>query len=422
LPSSGPNVFQCWSLTDKAGAVTFRQFAEQGWTDAQLVEHGYAVGCRKHYRKDALHCPWCGRGSEPNQVVEWCPEAAEDALTTIATRSLDTVEHYFGNAVEIISSCLRALFISAPGKDLIASDYSAIEAVVLAELSGETWRQEVFRTHGLIYEKTLSDITGIPFEEILAFKKRTGQHHPQRKPLGKIPELASGYAGWVGAWVQFGADEFFTEPEIKDKILIWRNKSPNIVEFWGGQYRGLPWDANRREELFGLEGAAIAAVLNPGHAFSPAPSATGHGHKIVYQMFGDALYCQLPSGRLLTYHRPRLHHSDRMGGGWALTYEGFNTNPKNGPRGWIRMSTYSGKLTENVVQATSFDILAHAIVALEAAGYPVVLHVHDEIVVEVPEGWGSSEDVERIMMTLPAWAEGWAIKAAGGWRGKRYRK
>lgn len=421
LPSAGPNVFQCWSLTAKAGSLTFKQFKDQGWSDVQLIEHGYAVGCKRHYRKDALACPWCGVAS-PAATVEWCAEAAEDALQVIAHASLDLVEYYFGNAVEIVASCLRALFISAPGHDLIASDYSAIEAVVLAELAGETWRQEVFRTHGLIYEKTLSDITGIPFDEILDFKKRTGQHHPQRKPLGKIPELASGYGGWVGAWVQFGADEFFNEAEIKEKIKIWRAKSPNIVEFWGGQFRGAPWDADRREELFGLEGAAIAAVMNPGQAYSPAyhPNSTGHGHKIAFQTLGDVLYCRLLSGRLLTYHRPRLYTSER--GGWGLTYEGWNTNPKNGPKGWVRMSTYGGKLTENIVQATSFDILANAIVNLERAGYPVVLHVHDEIVVEVPEGWGSVEEVERIMMQLPDWAAGWAIKAAGGWRGKRYRK
>ena len=130
----------------------------------------------------------------------------------------------------------------------------------------------------------------------------------------------------------------------------------------------------------------------------------------------------LPSGRELTYHRPLLELSSKRPGTYELSFEGWNTNPKGGAPGWIRQTTYSGKLVENIVQAVARDILAYAIVNLEAAGYSIVLHVHDEIVSEVLQKYGSIEEFERIMSTMPAWADGWPVVARGGWRGRRYRK
>lgn len=217
----------------------------------------------------------------------------------------------------------------------------------------------------------------------------------------------SGYQGWLGSWKAFGADEFMTDPEIKAAILAWREASPAIVELWGGQQRG--WD--KTPDYYGVEGMFVQAVLYPGFKF------TYRGLEFVQR--GDAIFVKLPSGRELTYHRVRLGQGRR---GYSISYEGWNTNPKNGPMGWIRMETWGGRLVENITQAAARDILRHAIVNLEAAGYPVVLHVYDEIIVEVPEGFGSIEDFERIMMILPWWAKTWVIKAAGGWRGKRFRK
>jgi len=142
-------------------------------------------------------------------------------------------------------------------------------------------------------------------------------------------------------------------------------------------------------------------------------------------MHGDCLYCRLPSGRFLTYHNPRLVPSSReYARPWEkeLSYMGENTNPKKGPKGWIRMKLYGGVLFENVVQAVARDIQAEAIVRLEAAGYRVVLHTHDEICCEVRKGWGSIEELERIMCDVADWARAWPVKAAGGWRGPRYGK
>jgi DNA polymerase len=341
------------------------------------------------------------------RVIEWNPKAVDDALTIINTGSLECVEYYFDDAIATVSACLRGLIISAPGHDLICSDYSAIEAVVLAALAGEEWRLEVFKTHGQIYEMSAAKVTGLDFQEFGLYKSQEGKHHPYRK-IGKVAELASGYQGWLGAWKQFGADEFFSDDEIKQAILAWRDASPNIVEFWGGQQK--KWQSH----YYGLEGAAILATLSPGIWFNH--------NSISYIVKNDILYCQLPSGRNLCYHKPRLAPSTRRENTYALSFESWNANPTQGKPGWIRLDTYGGKLTENVVQAVARDILAYAIINLENAGYPVVIHVHDEIVVEVSENFGSVAEVEFIMSTMPEWAKDWPLKAKGGWRDKRYQK
>jgi DNA polymerase len=368
----------------------------------------YLCGCGRH-SSPAPACAWCGVPRPPTaKPVEWCVEAVEDALAVIARRDLAEVERVFGDAMLAVSGCLRGLFTAAPFHDLIASDYTAIEAVVLAAMAGEAWRLDVFRAKRDIYLESISRSTGMLLENLLAHKTRTGSHHPLRQK-GKVQELALGYGGWLGALKAFGAEG--TEEEMKQQILAWRAASPAIVEFWGGQSR----DFGRTPGMFGLEGAAVQAVLNPGQRQHVGQSG------VSYLMHEDALYCQLPSGRYLTYHRPRLEHTGSWRG-YSLSFEGYNTNPNAGAMGWVRMQTYSGKLCENVVQAVARDIQRHAIVNLERAGYPVVLHVYDEDVSEVPQGWGSIEEFESIMNRMPPWAAGWPVTASGGWRGARYRK
>lgn len=365
----------------------------------KVVKCDDASGCGKHYGPHLDNCPWCGADAAFSGGAEWGIEAVDDALLVIASNNLSYVEHYFGDAVAVVSGCLRGLFSAAPGCELICSDYSAIEAVVLAALAGEEWRLDVFRTHGKIYEMSAAKITGIPFEEFKRHKEETGDHHPMRKKVGKVAELASGYQGGYGAWLAFGADKHLAEQEIRDAIKAWRKESPNIVKFW-----------------YGLEDAAVAAVQNPGQCFEY--------RGITYGVKDDVLYCQLLSGRRLTYHQPRLHPDVTPWGKQVLklTYMGWNTDYKKGPTGWMRLETYGGKLCENVVQATARDILTYALKNVERAGYSVVLHIHDEIVSEVLSGTGSIEEFERIMATLPPWCADWPIKAAGGWRGNRYRK
>ena len=387
--------------------------------------------CGHHHQPAAKACPWCGLLVPPGKKPEsdWTPAAAQDAIDVIRTGSLATLQLVFGDALAAIAGALRGLYVAAPGHDLICSDYNSIEAIGLAMLAGEAWRIEVFQTHGKIYETSAAKITGIPFEEMMAMRgydmsqpqwwnqKVSGPHHPSRQKLGKVSELASGYQGWIGAWKAFGADAFLSDEEMKNAILAWREASPAVVHFWGGQETGPRW--NRTPLMFGVEGMAVSAVCDPGTEY-PVMRLDGTRSGVTFVMRADVLYCRLPSGRYLTYHHPRLSPSER--GGQAISYEGYNTNPKNGPVGWIRMNTWGGRLVENINQAACRDIMTFACRNLEAAGYPVVLHIYDEIVSEIPEGWGSQAEFEAIMERRPPWAHDWPIRAPGAWRAKRYRK
>ena len=369
--------------------------------------------CGTYSGRHWLMCRRCGAPFTKSDQKSWTWKAVDQVAEIIQTRSLAAVEGAFGDALLALSGVIRGLFIAGPGQDLITSDYSSIEAVVAAVLSGEEWRIQAFREKQDIYLVSASRITLKPAAFYAAHLAETGDKHPDRQKIGKPAELGLGFGGWLNGWRQFDSSDTFTDEEVKANILAWREASPAIVEMWGGQTRGKPWRPDRYE-LFGLEGMAIAAVQNPGKCFAY--------REITYGMKGDALFCRLPSGRLLTYHRPRLAPSSRWEGQIELTFEGWNTNPKNGPMGWVRINTFGGRLFENVVQAVANDILRFANVTLERAGYPIILRVHDELIAEVPEGTGSIEEFERLMATLPDWAKDWPVRAADGWRGKRYRK
>jgi DNA polymerase bacteriophage-type len=282
----------------------------------------------------------------------------------------------------------------------------------------------------------------VPFEEFAEHKARTGQHHPLRQK-GKIGELAFGYGGWLGAAAAFGMPG--SDDEIKDDILAWRRASPAVEWLWGGQTRGaagrvvrnalLPGYAGTVDDrlhwlraakqwddetyYYGVEGMAMQALLAPG-TWNDVARLDGTSAGIAFLYRGNVLYCRLPSARVITYRNPQWETSDR--GGYALSYEGANTNPKNGPVGWIRMRTWGSRLVENINQGTCRDILAPACIALEARQYPVVLHVYDEIVSEIPVDFGSTDEYEQIVTVPPAWAHDWPIRAPGTWREPRYGK
>jgi len=367
--------------------------------------------CEKPYGQHVTHCPHCGCASVLTTKSGWKWEAVDHAVEVIRTGSLDEVERVFGDALLTLSGCIRGLFTSAPGHDLICSDYSSIEAVVTAVLAGEQWRIDAFNNKEDIYLRSASRVTGTPYEEYLAHPDGP-KAHPDRQNIGKPAELGLGFGGWIGAWRQFDSSDTFTDEEAINNIKAWRAASPAIVELWGGQVRGVPWSKNY--ELFGMEGTAINAIKNPGQVFDCRGMKFG--------VKDDIMYLRLLSGRLLTYHKPRLSPHHRWDDQLAISFEGYNTNPQKGKIGWIRMSTYGGDLMQGAVQATARDLMFHSIPHLWRAGYPVVLRVHDELVAEVPEGFGSIEELERIMGTVPAWAGGWPVRASDGWRGKRYRK
>lgn len=415
------------------------------------------AACERPFRTTLDACPWCA-GVERKGKPAWRVEMVDVVLSVMAMGSLDLVEWYFGDAALCISGCIRGLFVAAPGHELIASDYSAIEAVVIAMLAGEQWRIDAFRRGDPIYLLSASKITGTSVQTYLDYFEQNGDHHPDRQNIGKVAELGLGFGGWINAWLAFDDSGTFSEPEIKKLIVAWRDASPAIVEFWGGQHRGRPWDPDRRPELYGVEGHAVLALQHPGQVFTyrgiqfftretaPAgrvwreniwtldPSRDPKNYDSFLDEYGfyapgwvttppkQALIIRLPSGRDLTYHDATLTQSDRDPSEWSIVYWTWNTNTKYGPPGWGPMATFGGRLTENIVQAVAHDIMRHAVLLLRAHGYPTILHVYDEIVAEIPIGAGSLEEFERLMMTRPPWAADWPIVAAGGWRGRRYRK
>ena len=382
--------------------------------------------CRRPHKHDVDACPWCAVPAPPiARKRQWLPEMVPHVLEIMRSRSLGLVEWFFGDALLAISGCLRGLFIAALGYDLIASDYSAIEAVVAAEISGEEWRRDTLRRRVDIYLASASKITGTPLQTYLDYYDSHGEHHPDRQAVGKIAELALGYGGWEGAWRAFDPDEANKSTEqIEGIIRAWRDASPQIVAHWGGQRVRDNWQW--RDELYGIEGAVIRAIQAPGSYHVPNPPSVGGIRPfpvdIGFYVRDDILRMVLPSGREIKYWNPRLEPSTKRPGTLAISYNTWNSNPKYGPMGWVRMATWGSRIYENADQAIAHDILRGAILRLRAAGYPTVLHVYDEIVGEVPEGTGSIEEFERLMLPTEPWAQGWPIRAAGGWRGKRYRK
>jgi DNA polymerase len=388
--------------------------------------------CGRHVGAKCEDCPEClaNRFTKNN---DWTVKSVEYAISDIMGQNLDNLINVWGDVVALMCGCLRGLFIASKGKKLICVDFSAIEAVAAACLSRCQWRIDVFNTHGKIYEQSAANATGVSFAEILQYKKDNGMHHPARKTIGKVRELAAGYGGWIGAFLAFGAGDFMTDAEIKADILKWRAESPEIERMWGGQYSHCgPGKWDYKPELFGLEGMAIKAILNPGECF--------HHIDISYAVYNDVLFCRLPSGRFLHYHKPRLTQthdklgrdctSERIDGEWVktkvrdtwqITFEGHNSNPQKGAVGWQVLETYGGRLFENVDQAVSTDIQFLALERAEAAGYSIVMHTHDEGCAEVPEDFGSVEGMCAVFSERPTWASWWPLKAAG-WTHQRYQK
>ncbi len=346
----------------------------------------------------------------PRGVIK--PDRVEQILDEIKSGNWSSVEG--DSPLATISSLIRGLFIAAPGHELVCADFSAIEGVGQAMLSGEQWRIDVFRTHGKIYEKTASDITGIPFEEILRHRELTGEHHRVRA-IGKTGELASGYQGWIDAWLRFGAGKHLKDrEEIKDAILRWRDQSPMIVEAWGGQVRKHPKRWEWEHDMHGIEGAVVNALLLPD---------TWHDFRSIsyrHDTTNDVLLCRLPSGRCLWYREPRLRQkwhkfAEKMV--WRITYKAWSAQG-----GWREKESFGGRFFENDVQAATRDIMSMAMLRLEDGGYPVVIHVHDEPVMEVPLGYGSLGEVVELMEQREEWYSDWPIRAGGAWRGQRFRK
>lgn len=320
---------------------------------------------------------WAGRGFQPQNLPRPAFKDTDNCIRLFEHNDVELIEALYGDPMVALSSCLRGMIVPAEGNRFLVSDFSAIEARVLAWLADEQGPLDVFRNGGDIY---CHAATGIYGREITPKDK-------DERQIGKVAVLALGYQGGVGAFQTMAkAYRVTVEDELADQIKVkWRKAHPKIVRFW-----------------YDLEEAAINAVKYRGHAFIAGP--------ITFKCHGDFLFAKLPSGRRLAYYKPTIGNK----------LEFWGTDSKLGGR-WGHLSTYGGKLCENVTQAVARDLLAEAMLRLDAKGYWVVASIHDEIICEVKKGDGSLAEMEEIMCELPDWASGLPMDAEG-FECERYRK
>ena len=316
---------------------------------------------------------WAGRLVQVQNLPQNHIEDLELARRLVREGRFEDVEMLYDSTPKVLSELIRTAFVPEPGCRFVVADFSAIEARVLAWLAGEQWRLEVFSSHGKIYEASASAMFHVPIEEVT-------KGSPLRQK-GKIAELGLGYGGAAGALVSMGAlDMGLSEDDLPSLVAAWRRANPHITQFW--------WDVDK---------AAVGAVTKR--------TVTRAG-RIGFEYRSGILFVTLPSGRKLAYVRPRM--AVNKFGREGLTYEGILENKK-----WGRIETYGPKLVENIVQGTARDLLAEAMLRVERKGYPIVMHCHDEIIAEVPEGNGSVEEMCEVMAVRPSWAEGLPLRADG---------
>ena len=318
-----------------------------------------------------------GRWSGKNVQIQNLPKNdipdLELARELVKQGRFEDIELLYDSTPNVLSELIRTAFIPKPGCRFVVADFSAIEARVMGWLSGEEWVLDVFRGDGKLYEMTASRMFGIPMAEI-------GKGSPERAK-GKVASLSCQYGGSKNGLISMGAlDMGLTEEELPPLVAAWRKANLHMVQFW--------WD---------VDAAAIKAVTEK--------QRTKVG-RIIFEYKSGILFITLPSGRKLSYVKPRMA-VNRFGRD-GLTYEGISENKK-----WSRIETYGPKLVENIVQGTARDLLAEAMLRVEKKGYPIVMHCHDEIIAEVPEGIGSVDEMCEIMAVQPKWAEGLPLRADG---------
>ncbi|MCC0658551.1 hypothetical protein IC175_18545 [Clostridioides sp. ES-S-0123-01] len=319
---------------------------------------------------------WAGRLVQVQNLPQNHIEDLDLARNLLKEGDFDLIELLYDSVPDVLSQLIRTAFIPSEGHRFIVSDFSAIEARVIAWLAGEKWRLDVFNSHGKIYEASASQMFKIPIESI-----KKGDPLRQK---GKISELALGYGGSIGALISMGAIKMgLDEDELQPLVTTWRNANPNITKFW--------WDVDKAAKK-AIKDRTIVEFQ--------------HGIKFIYNP--GVLFIELPSGRRLSYLRPKIEPHTTFSGD-KITYEGMEQTSKQ----WKRVDTYGPKLVENIVQATARDCLREAMFNVTDAGYDIVMHVHDELVLDVDKKYGSLEEVNRIMGKEISWAKGLPLKADG---------
>lgn len=347
---------------------------------------------------------WAGRLVQAQNLRRIEVKDIDLARELVRAGDGETLELLFGSVPDILSQLIRTAFIAQPGTKLIVSDFSSIEARVIALLSGEQWKLDVFNTHGKIYEATAASMFRVPLDSV----KKTS---PERQ-AAKIAELALGYQGGVNALMTMEKsqlkgkkltqktedeaaleyttlenctlEEFVSDArdnELKKIVNLWRRANPSIKNYW---------DTVNRAAIMCVETKQRIKLK----------------HGIEMYMYKGLFCIQLPSGRSLSYVKPELRPGKF--GGWSLWYQGLDDKKR-----WRHLPTYGGKLVENIVQGYARDCLAHKMLLLAAEGYKIVLHVHDEVVIQEPLNGRTIEDVNMIMKAPIPWAEGLPLNAEG---------
>lgn len=315
---------------------------------------------------------WAGRGVQVQNLKRTLKKGAETAREAVRKGIADLL---YDDVAEVLSRLIRSALVAPPGRLLAVSDFSAIEARVIAWLAGEEWVLGVFRTHGKIYEATAANMFGIPIEMVT---KENGL-----RDKGKVSTLALGYQGGVGALVKMGALRAgLEESELPALVTAWRSANPHIVKLWRA-----------------IEGAAKHVVQNKTTYLLRRPYCS-----IRFTYDRGYLFIELPSGRRLAYYGASVEKG-------RLSYWGADQTKKV----WTKTDTYGGSLTENITQAVARDCLAAAMLAMYREGLEILMHIHDEVVVESDENEAAAslDKMNAIMKIPPVWAEGLPLKGDG---------
>lgn len=349
-----------------------------------ICEDGRVRGLLQFY--GARTGRWAGRLVQVQNLPRNYIESLDAARQLTKLLRTDALRLIYGNAPDTLSQLIRTAFIPSPGNVFVVADFSAIEARVISWLAGEQWRLEAFRQGKDIYCESASQMFGVPVE-------KHGQNSELRQK-GKIAELALGYQGGVGALKAMGADKMgLSDAELQDIVTRWREANPKIVKFWANVEELARWSLSK-----GTYGSRLGDLLAISYNRGELPMLT----------------ISLPSGRELFYPNPKIELNKK--GFESITYDGLNT-----AHVWGRLETYGGKLTENIVQAVARDCLAVTLSRMQLAGFDTVMHIHDEVVLDVPEEKANLKEVIKIMTEPITWAPGLPLDA-DGFVGSYYKK
>lgn len=402
LPAAARRVLTLRQEAGKASNAKFNVMVNQAGADDRLRNlvqyHGAATG------------RWAGRAVQVHNLPRDMPKAkvVEHVLQLVRDGQHEAIDMIYGPPLSMVSRCMRSFFVAPDGKMLLAADFSNVEGRGAAWFAGEHWKIEAFRaadakTGPGIYELAYAKSFNVPVESV--------KNPSEERQVGKTMELAFGYQGGVGSFHVMGKTYGVkvTDEKANEFKEAWRSAHPKIVSAW-----------------YDIQRAAINAVKNPGQVY-----ACGHpGRQAKFKVAGSFLWCLLPSGRAICYPYPKLLEGEY---GPQLTYM-TNPSPDDRKKGkvikdpqnsanWARVGTYGGSLFNNIIQGTCRDLLADCMLRLDGLGANIVLHVHDEVVVEVDadKAEAARQKMQEIMRTPPEWAAGFPLWADCGVM-KRYGK